>query len=81
TDVATDTTDVAADATDYKLCVYISAAGVTTYTRNGVAPTTTAAATMTDGAQLVPYLKIKQNGTDDSDQVLVAWEAGFTETD
>ena len=81
TDVATDTTEVTADATNYKLCVYVSAAGAVTYTKNGAAPTATAAATMSDGVQLVPYIKIKQNGTDDSDQILVSWEAGFTETD
>lgn len=81
TDVATDTTDVFADATDYKLCVYVSATGVTTYKKNGSAPTVVAAATMTDGAQLVPYIKLLQNGTDDSNQLLKSWEAGFTETD
>ncbi len=81
TDVATDTTEVTADATNYKLCVNVSSSGAVTYTKNGSAPTVTAAATMADGVQLVPYIKLKQNGTDDSDQILVSWEAGFTETD
>lgn len=81
TDVATDTTDVFADATDYKLCVYISGAGVTTYKKNGEAPTVVAAATMADGVQLVPYIKVLQNGTDNADIILKSWEAGFTETD
>lgn len=81
TDVATDTTQVASDATNYTECVYVSGTGVVTYTINGSAPTATAAATMADGVQLVPYIVLKQNGTDDSDQVLVSWEAGYTETD
>jgi hypothetical protein len=81
TDVATDTTEVSVDATDYKLCVFVSSAGVVTYTKNGSAPTATAAATMADGVQLVPYIKLKQNGTDDSNQLVAQWEAGYTETD
>ncbi len=81
TDVATDTTEVTADATDYELCVYVSGTGVTTYTKNGSAPTATAAATMADGVQLVPYIVVKQNGTDDTDMLLKSWRAGYTETD
>ena len=80
TDTTQDTGIVAADATDYKICVYASATGVMTATVNG-ATGTALAATLTDGAQLVPYVKIKQNGTDDSDQLLKSWEANFTETD
>jgi hypothetical protein len=80
TDTTQDTGIVAADATNYKACVYISAAGVATGTVNG-ATGTPLAATMADGIQLVPFLRVKQNGTDDSDQILVQWEAGYTETD
>lgn len=81
TDVATDTTEVTVDATDYKLCVYVSSTGVTTYKKNGSAPTASVAATMADGVQLVPYIVVKQNGTDDTDMLLKSWEAGYTETD
>jgi hypothetical protein len=80
TDTTQDTGIVAADATNYKICVNISGAGVATATVNG-ATGTALAATMADGIQLVPYLKVKQNGTDDTDQLLVSWEAGYTETD
>jgi hypothetical protein len=80
TDTTQDTAIVAADATDYRICVYVSSAGVTTATVNG-ATGTALAATMADGVQLVPYIKLKQNGTDDTDQIVKAWEAGFQEVD
>lgn len=80
TDTSQDTGIVAADATDYRICVYASASGVMTATINGSAGTPLAA-TMADGLQLVPYIRIKQNGTDDTDQLIKSWEAGFQETD
>jgi hypothetical protein len=52
----TDTTDDATEATKYKYCTYVSAAGVVTYTFNGAAPTTTAAFTFVDGIVVAPFM-------------------------
>lgn len=80
TDTTQDTAIIAADDTDYRICVYASAAGVMTATINGSAGTALAA-TMADGVQLVPYIRIKQNGTDDTNQLIKSWEAGWQEPD
>lgn len=52
----TDTTETWADAASKKLCVFVSSAGVVTYTKDGAAPTVTAAATLTDGQVVVPFI-------------------------
>lgn len=51
----TDTTNDWADAAIHELAVYVSAAGVVTYTIDGSAPTTTAAFTFDDGEVVVPF--------------------------
>lgn len=53
---STDTTDNAADGTTVELGVFVSAAGVVTYTIDGSAPTTTAAFTWDDGDTVVPFI-------------------------
>lgn len=60
TDTNTDTTDTWADNTAKTLCTLVSAAGVVTYTIDGVAPTTTAAFTIDDGMMVVPDLRAEQ---------------------
>lgn len=54
--VTTDTTDDVAEGAKHKLCTYVSAAGVVTYTVNGSAPTATAAYTFEDDASVVPFI-------------------------
>jgi hypothetical protein len=61
--VTTDTTDNWADGETHTLGVYISAAGVVTYTIDGAAPTTTAAHTIDDGDVVVPFIYSVQNAT------------------
>jgi len=52
----TDTTDNWADTEIHELGIYVSAAGVVTYTIDGRAPTTTAAFTFDDGEVVVPFM-------------------------
>lgn len=79
TDVTTDTTDTWADAASKKLCVNVSAAGVVTYTINGVAPTTTAAFTFDDGDSVIPFIHF-QHGADVAGAVdLTLWDVGYSE--
>jgi hypothetical protein len=59
----TDTTDDWADGETHTLGVYISAAGVVTYTIDGAAPSTTAAHTIDDGDVVVPFIYSIQNAT------------------
>lgn len=54
--VSTDTTDSTTENVAQTLCVYVSAAGVVTYTIDGQAPTVTAAYTFDDNVQVVPYI-------------------------
>lgn len=51
----TDTTDNWADTGIHELGIYVSAAGVVTYTIDGAAPTTTAAFTFDDAEVVVPF--------------------------
>ena len=51
----TDTTDDWADAGIHELAIFVSAAGVVTYTIDGLAPSTTAAFTFDDAEVVVPF--------------------------
>jgi hypothetical protein len=76
--VSTDTTDNWADLATKKLCTYVSNTGVTTYTINGVAPTTTAAYTFTDGLSVIPFIHYIHDA-DLADYIEVSlWEVGYT---
>ena len=77
TDVTTDTTDTMADADEDEFCVFVSAAGVVTYTVDDVAPTTTAAFTFDDGDSLIPFIQIQHGGDVAGAIDLVAWEVGY----
>jgi hypothetical protein len=76
TTTSTDTTDNWADAASKKLCTYVSAAGVVTYTINGAAPTTTAAFTFDDGDPVVPFIHFLQ-ASDLTDVTISLWEVGY----
>lgn len=73
----TDTTNTWADNATKTLKVLVSAAGVVTYTINGVAPTTTVAFSFTAGDVLVPFLFFL-NAADLADNVyLQEWACGL----
>lgn len=74
---STDTTDTCSDTVAVKWCVYVSNAGVVTYTVNGAAPTTTAAFTFDDGDPVIPFIHFLQD-TDLTGEVDVSlWEVGY----
>lgn len=74
--VTTDTTDAWANGETHELQVNVSAAGVVTYLIDGVAPTTTAAYTFTDGLNVMPFFYFLQD-TDIAGAVpLMVWECG-----
>jgi hypothetical protein len=76
TDTTNDYTDAAAGV---KYCVNVSGAGVTTYTINGAAPTTTAAFTFTDGIAVIPIIHFL-HATDLAGEIdLTLWEVGYSE--
>ena len=76
--VSTDTTDTMADGDSDKFCVYVSAAGVVTYTVDDAAPTTTAAVTLTDGEPYIPYIYYLHATTTPGLVYLSDWEVGYT---
>lgn len=73
---ATNTTDAWADAATKTLAVYVSAAGVVTYTINGVAPTATAAFTFDNGDVVVPFLHFLHAAAAPGEIHLVSLEIG-----
>lgn len=73
----TDTTDNWANTETHELQVNVSAAGVVTYLIDGVAPSTTAAYTFTDGLNVMPFFYFLQD-TDIAGAVpLMVWECGY----
>jgi hypothetical protein len=77
TETTTDTTNNMADGTTDTWCVYVSAAGVLTYTIDGSPPFTTAAATITDGTWFIPFISIRQSANLTGEVDLLEWEAGY----
>lgn len=72
----TDTTDAWADGTTKTLAVLVSAAGVVTYTIDGVAPSVTAAFTFDSGDVVMPFIRLTH--TADAGAVnLISMKAGF----
>lgn len=77
--VSTDTTNNWADAASHKLCTYVSDAGVVTYTIDGVAPTTTASYTFTDGISVIPFIHYI-HASDLAGEIDVSlWEVGYSD--
>ncbi|MCK5021264.1 MAG: hypothetical protein KAS32_29910 [Candidatus Peribacteraceae bacterium] len=80
TAVTTDTTDAWADGETHELAVYISAAGIVSYTIDGVAPTVapTLAVTFDTGDVFVPFIYLIQANADQTDGVdLKYFECGL----
>lgn len=77
--VTTDTTDNWADGETHELKVLVSATGAVTYLIDGVAPSTTAAYTFTDGLNVMPFMYFLQD-TDIAGAVpVMEWECGYQE--
>ena len=86
TDVSTDTTDNVADSTTaangtHQYCVYVGATGAVTYTFDGSAPTVVAAATMTSGIPLLPFVYfVMEASTGYAETTTITkWDVGYTE--
>jgi hypothetical protein len=73
----TDTTQTLADGVNIILRVNVSAAGVVTYTINGLAPVVTAAHTMAGGLVVVPFLSYLQDAGLTGNIILSQWEVGY----
>lgn len=73
----TDTTDNWADTATHELCVYVSAAGVVTYTIDGSAPTVTAAFTFTNALTVMPFFYFLQDADIAGAVPLMEWECGY----
>lgn len=74
--VTTDTTQNAADGTEFSLGVFVSAAGVVTFQINGAAPTVTKAFTFDTGEVVMPYV-LFMHGSDVAGTVLWSeWDCG-----
>lgn len=58
--VTTDTTQVATDATAFRLKINVSAAGVVTYQIDSQTPTVVAAYTFANGLQIMPFIRFVQ---------------------
>ena len=74
---ATDTTDNLADTNAITIAVYVSDAGVVTYTIDGSAPTTTAAFTWDDGDTIVPFIYLRHDANVAEATLLQLWECGL----
>ena len=74
---STDTGDDWADGETHKLCVYVSAAGVVTYTNNGLAPTTTAAFTFDSGDPVIPFVHLLQDTDIAETTTITKWEVAY----
>lgn len=73
----TDTTDTVANGVNVILEVIVSAAGVVTYTIDGVAPTTTAAFTFDSTDVVVPFLHFTHATTTPGAVYLIDYECGL----
>lgn len=74
---STDTTDDWADTGEHELAVFVSAAGVVTYTIDGLAPTATAAFTFDNAEVVVPFFYLL-NSSDLAGEVnLLEFECGI----
>jgi hypothetical protein len=74
---STDTTENLADAGNDTYCVFVSAAGVVTYTIDGHAPATTAAYTLADSLEVIPFAHLIQSADLSGEVDLYEWEVGY----
>lgn len=75
--VNTDTNDTFADGSTHTLRIYVSAAGVVTFERDGVAPTVTQAYTFTNGLVVAPFFRHLFNAAAPGVINWVSMEVGF----
>jgi hypothetical protein len=73
----TDTTLNLADGGTDTYCVYVSSAGVVTYTVDGDTPPTTAALTLADSLELIPFIHVLQDSDLSGEIDLLEWEVGY----
>lgn len=69
----TDTTDNWADDASHAICTLASAAGVVTYTIDGVAPSATDAHTLSDGKLFIPFCQLINTSDVADDSWLTNW--------
>lgn len=75
-----DTTNDAGDSdAGKKYCTYVSGTGVTTWTIDGAAPTTTASFTFTDGVSVIPIIHFLHASDLAGEIDVTLWEVGFSE--
>lgn len=72
-----DTTNTCADGATKVFGVYVDTSGNTTYTINGVAPTTTGAGNFDDGDQVIPVVHYLQSAASPSAVVIGKWDVGY----
>lgn len=75
--VTTDTTDNWANTETHELQINVSAEGVVTYLIDGVAPSTTAAYTFTDGLNVMPFFYFLQDTNIAGAVPIMVWECGY----
>ena len=75
--VTTDTTLNLADTATDTYCTYVSAAGVVTYTVDGYPPPTTAALTLADSLELIPFAHVLQAADLSGEIDLLEWKVGY----
>ena len=73
----TDTTETWANAATKTLTVLVDANGVVTFQKDGIAPTTTAAFTITDADTVVPFFYFLHLNASANHVVLHSWECGL----
>lgn len=72
-----DTTDTMADAATKIFGIFVSAAGVVSYTINGVAPTATGPAAFDDGDLVIPFFHYLHATTSPGSVIIGKWDCGF----
>lgn len=74
---STDTTNNWADGETHALAVYVSSAGVVTYTIDDAAPAATAAFTFDSGEVVIPFFYFLHAATSPGAITLLEWEVGY----
>jgi hypothetical protein len=71
--------DTWADTENDTLCIFVSAAGVVTYTVDGATPTTPGAQTITDGQQVIPFCNLLHDADKAEDTIITSWVVSYTQ--
>jgi hypothetical protein len=75
--ITTDTTQAAANATQFQLTVFVDSMGNVTYAINGVTPTVTVAYQFANALVVMPFIRIVQNSTTTATIDCNYFECGF----